>query len=561
MLTGFFIAQDVMMSEKKKRTFAFRFSIRFLLVLATLFSILFGLWAHYIHPIDRQWRAVEALEDENLDFQITKTEPAKLPSWMLFVLKEERRQNIVAASCSSPAKNPELFASLVFLRSLSLGSSTLFSEQQRRGRSEWKPSNTTAEFENQIKSISKLPRLRSVKLFCDRSDWWRSTEFFSQEVAVTVASDAFTIRSGEFPQFIKLLQNKRLEPRTGWAGFKYRNFQIEVESASDEDLALLESVLEHEFVEIPADPNWPPNWPPEPICKPIWEVRLSLNPQQVSKGATDFLFGTTAKEKLIKKIAFLKFFPANYQFDNTLRYTYFDRTNSTNLYRRVGKVPSFDLETWELVAPVLDKVGLLYIRNWGPGEPENPEHRLISMYLRFGLPSGGSTSTAANGISIVGDSSALGTAFKRLENVEEVKLSFHGDETRVGDDSFNSYLKTLSLLPSLKRLNLTVNQIDLPTEHAESLSRLGSLESISFHNFQNVSIPSKFFQPIAANCSNLKTLRVIGWDPSFDIEKSLRCFVDRPAINKISISVSNADFEWQPEKGPLKEMLDRYRGN
>ena len=545
------------MSEKMKRTFAFRFSIRFLLVLATLFSILFGLWAHYIHPIDRQWRAVEALEDENLDFQITKTEPAKLPSWMLFVLKEERRQNIVAASCSSPAKNPELFESLVFLRSLSLGSSTLFSEQQRRGWSEWKPSSTTAEFENQIKSISKLPRLRSVKLFCDRSDWWRSTEFFSQEVAVTVASDAFTIRSGEFPQFIKLLQNKRLEPRTGWAGFKYRNFQIEVESASDEDLALLESVLEHEFVEIPADPNWPPNWPPEPICKPIWEVRLSLDPQQVSKGATDFLFGTTAKEKLIKKIAFLKFFPANYQFDNTLRYTYFDRTNSTNLYRRVGKVPSFDLETWEHVAPVLDKVGLLDIRNWGPGEPENPEHRLISMYLRFGLPSGRSTSTTANGISIVGDSSALGTAFKRLENVEEVKLSFHGDETRVGDDSFNSYLKTLSLLPSLKRLNLTVNQIDLSTEHAESLSRLGSLESISFHNFQNVSIPSKFFQPIAANCSKLKTLGVVGWDPSFDIEKSLRCFVDRPAINEISISERHTKFEWRSEKGPLKEILDR----
>ena len=217
---------------------------------------------------------------------------------------------------------------------------------------------------------------------------------------MTVASDAFTIRSGEFPQFMELLQNKRLEPRNGWAGFQYRNFQIkvfqiEVESASDEDLALLESVLEHEFVEIPADPNWPPNWPPEPICKPIWEVRLSLNPQQVSKGATDFLFGTTAKEKLIKKIAFLKFFPANYQFDNTLRYTYFDRTNSTNLYRRVGKVPSFDLETWEHVAPVLDKVGLLYIRNYGwsasafsSGEPENPLHRLISMYLRFGLTSG-----------------------------------------------------------------------------------------------------------------------------------------------------------------------------
>ena len=301
------------MSEKKKRSFAFRFSTRFLLVLATLFSILFGLWAFYIQPIDRQWRAAEALlEDENLGFQITKTEPVKLPFWMLSVLKEERRQNIVAASCSSLAKNPELFESLVFLRSLSLGSPTIFSEQQRRVKSEWKPSSTTtAEFENQIKSISKLPRLRSVKLFCDRSDWWRSAEFFSQEVAVTVASDAFTIRSGEFPQFMELLQNKRLEPRNGWAGFQYRNFQIkvfqiEVESASDEDLALLESVLEHEFVEIPADPNWPP--------KSIWEVRLSLNPQQVSKGATDFLFGTTAKEKLIKKIAFLKFFPANYQF-------------------------------------------------------------------------------------------------------------------------------------------------------------------------------------------------------------------------------------------------------
>ena len=538
------------MSEKKKRSFAFRFSTRFLLVLATLFSILFGLWVFYIQPIDRQWRAAEALlEDENLGFQITKTEPVKLPSWMLSVLKEGRRQNIVAASCSSPAKNPELFESLVFLRSLSLGSPTIFSEQQRRGKSEWKPSSTTAEFENQIKSISKLPRLRSVKLFCDRSDWWRSTEFFSQEVEVTVASDAFTIRSGEFPQFMELLQNKRLEPRTGWAGFQYRNFQIEVESASDEDLALLESVLEHEFVEIPADPNWPP--------KSIWEVRLSLNPQQVSKGATDFLFGTTAKEKLIKKIAFLKFFPANYQFDNTLRYTYFDRTNGTNLHRRVGKVPSFDLETWEHVAPVLDKVGLLYIRNWGPGEPENPEHPLISMYLRFGLPSGGSTSTAANGISIVGDSSALGTAFKRLENVEKVTLSFQRDETRVGDDSFNSYLKTLSLLPSLKRLNLTVNQIDLSTEHAESLSRLGSLESISFHNFHNVSIPSKFFQPIAANCSNLKTLGVVGWDPSFDIEKSLRCFVDRPAINEISISVSKAGFEWRAGEEPLEQKLDR----
>ena len=545
------------MSEKKKRSFAFRFSTRFLLVLATLFSILFGLWVFYIQPIDRQWRAAEALlEDENLGFQITKTEPVKLPFWMLSVLKEERRQNIVAASCSSLAKNPELFESLVFLRSLSLGSPTIFSEQQRRVKSEWKPSSTTtAEFENQIKSISKLPRLRSVKLFCDRSDWWRSAEFFSQEVAVTVASDAFTIRSGEFPQFMELLQNKRLEPRNGWAGFQYRNFQIkvfqiEVESASDEDLALLESVLEHEFVEIPADPNWPP--------KPIWEVRLSLNPQQVSKGATDFLFGTTAKEKLIKKIAFLKFFPANYQFDNTLHYTYFHRTNGTILHRRVGKVPSFDLETWEHVAPVLDKVGLLYIRNYGwsasafsSGEPENPLHRLISMYLRFGLPSGGSTSTAANGIFIVGDSSALGTAFKRLENVEEVKLSF------IGDDSFNSCLKTLSLLPSLKRLYLAVYQIDLSTEHAESLSRLRSLESISFHNFHNVSIPSKFFQPIAANCSNLKTLGVVGWDPSLDIEKSLRCFVDRPAINKISISVSNAGFEWRAGEEPLEQKLDR----
>ena len=543
MLTGFFIARDVMMSEKKKRTFAFRFSIRFLLVLATLFSILFGLWAHYIHPIDRQWRAVEALEDENLDFQITKTEPAKLPSWMLFVLKEERRQNIVAASCSSPAKNPELFESLVFLRSLSLGSSTLFSEQQRRGRSEWKPSNTTAEFENQIKSISKLPRLRSVKLFCDRSDWWRSTEFFSQEVAVTVASDAFTIRSGEFPQFIKLLQNKRLEPRTGWAGFKYRNFQIEVESASDEDLALLESVLEHDFEEIPATPNSLPN--------PIWEVRLSLDPQQVSKGATDFLFGTTAKEKLIKKIAFLKFFPANYQFDNTLRYTYFDRTNSTNLYRRVGKVPSFDLETWELVAPVLDKIHRAHIRNWDPNSEIKP---FISMYLSFPESK---DYRRKNGISFVGDLSAMGTAFKRLENVEDVKLSFRGDETRVGDDSLNSYLKTLSSLPSLKRLDLIGDnnkQIDLSTEHAESLSRMGSLESLSLHR---VNIPSKFFQPIAANCSNLKTLRVIGWRGSLDIDKSLRCFVDRPAINEISISERHTKFEWRSEKGPLKEILDR----
>ena len=543
MLTGFFIARDVMMSEKKKRTFAFRFSIRFLLVLATLFSILFGLWAHYIHPIDRQWRAVEALEDENLDFQITKTEPAKLPSWMLFVLKEERRQNIVAASCSSPAKNPELFESLVFLRSLSLGSSTLFSEQQRRGWSEWKPSSTTAEFENQIKSISKLPRLRSVKLFCDRSDWWRSTEFFSQEVAVTVASDAFTIRSGEFPQFMKLLQNKRLEPRTGWAGFQYRNFQIEVESASDEDLALLESVLEHEFVEIPATPNSLPN--------PIWEVRLSLDPQQVSKGATDFLFGTTAKEKLIKKIAFLKFFPANYQFDNTLRYTYFDRTNSTNLYRRVGKVPSFDLETWELVAPVLDKIHRAHIRNWDPNSEIKP---FISMYLSFPESK---DYRRKNGISFVGDLSAMGTAFKRLENVEDVKLSFRGDETRVGDDSLNSYLKTLSSLPSLKRLDLIGDnnkQVDLSTEHAESLSRMGSLESLSLHR---VNIPSKFFQPIAANCSNLKTLRVIGWRGSLDIDKSLRCFVDRPAINEISISERHTKFEWRSEKGPLKEILDR----
>ena len=150
-----------------------------------------------------------------------------------------------------------------------------------------------------------------------------------------------------------------------------------------------------------------------------------------------------------------------------------------------------------------------------------------------------------NGISFVGDLSALGTAFKRLENVEEVKLSFHGDETRVGDDNLNSYLKTLSSLPSLKRLDLTVNQIDLSTEHAESLSRMGSLESLSF---QSVRIPSKFFQPIAANCSNLKTLRVIGWRGSLDIDKSLRCFVDRPAINEISISVSNTDFKWRPEK-------------
>ena len=536
------------MSEKKKRSFAFRFSIRFLLVLATLFSILFGLWAHYIQPIDRQWRAVEALEDENLDFQITKTEPAKLPSWMLFVLKEERRQNIVAASCSSPAKNPELLESLVFLRSLSLGSPTLFSEQQRRGRREWKPSSTTAEFENQIKSISKLPRLRSVKLFCDRSDWWRSAEFFSQEVAVTVASDAFTIRSGEFPQFIKLLQNKRLEPHTGWAGFQFRNFQIEVESASDEDLALLESVLEHDFEEIPATSNSLPN--------PIWEVRLSLDPQQVSKGATDFLFGgniaTTTKEKqLIRNIALLEFFPANYQFDNTLRYHYGFRTSRTSLTRHLGKVPSFDLETWEHVAPVLDKIHRAHIRNWDLNSEIKP---FSSMYLSFPESK---DYRRKNGISFVGDLSALGTAFKRLENVEEVKLSFHGDETRVGDDSFNSYLKTLSLLPSLKRLNLTVNQIDLSTEHAESLSRLGSLESISFHNFHNVSIPSKFFQPIAANCSNLKTLRVVGWDPSLDIEKSLRCFVDRPAINEISISVSNTDFKWRPEKGPLKEILDR----
>ena len=526
------------------RSFAFQFSTRFLLVLATLFSILFGLWAFYIQPIDRQWRAAEALlEDENLGFQITKTEPVKLPFWMLSVLKEERRQNIVAASCSSPAKNPELFESLVFLRSLSLGSPTLFSEQQRRGWSEWKPSSTTAEFENQIKSISKLPRLRSVKLFCDRSDWWRSTEFFSQEVAVTVASDAFTIRSGEFPQFIKLLQNKRLEPRTGWAGFKYRNFQIEVESASDEDLALLESVLEHEFVEIPATPNSLPN--------PIWEVRLSLDPQQVSKGATDFLFGTTAKEKLIKKIAFLKFFPANYQFDNTLRYTYFDRTNSTNLYRRVGKVPSFDLETWELVAPVLDKIHRAHIRNWDPNSEIKP---FISMYLSFPESK---DYRRKNGISFVGDLSAMGTAFKRLENVEDVKLSFRGDETRVGDDSLNSYLKTLSSLPSLKRLDLIGDnnkQIDLSTEHAESLSRMGSLESLSLHR---VNIPSKFFQPIAANCSNLKTLRVIGWRGSLDIDKSLRCFVDRPAINEISISERHTKFEWRSEKGPLKEILDR----
>ena len=72
------------------RSFAFQFSTRFLLVLATLFSILFGLWAFYIQPIDRQWRAAEALlEDENLGFQITKTEPVKLPFWMLSVLKEE----------------------------------------------------------------------------------------------------------------------------------------------------------------------------------------------------------------------------------------------------------------------------------------------------------------------------------------------------------------------------------------------------------------------------------------------------------------------------------------
>ena len=162
-----------------------------------------------------------------------------------------------------------------------------------------------------------------------------------------------------------------------------------------------------------------------------------------------------------------------------------------------------------------------------------------------------------NGISFVGDLSAMGTAFKRLENVEDVKLSFRGDETRVGDDSLNSYLKTLSSLPSLKRLDLIGDnnkQVDLSTEHAESLSRMGSLESLSLHR---VNIPSKFFQPIAANCSNLKTLQVIGWRGSLDIDKSLRCFVDRPAINEISISERHTKFEWRSEKGPLKEILDR----
>ena len=83
---------------------------------------------------------------------------------------------------------------------------------------------------------------------------------------------------------------------------------------------------------------------------------------------------------------------------------------------------------------------------------------------------------------------------------------------------------------------------------------MGSLESLSL---QAVSIPSKFFQPIAANCSNLKTLRVIGWRGSLDIEKSLRCFVDRPTINEISISLSNAGFEWRAGEEPLEQKLER----
>lgn len=534
------------MSEKKKRSFAFRFSIRFLFVLVTLFSILFGLWAICIQPINRQWHAAETLlEDESIDFKITQTEPVKLPSWMLPILKEGRRQNIVAASCSSAVKKTELLKNLVFLRDLSLGGRPGIFSESGTSKSKWEPSSTTAEFENQIKSVSKLPRLRSVKLFCDRSDWWRSTKFFSPEVEVTVASDAFTIRSGEFPQFMKLLQNNRLEPRAGWVRFRLRNFQIEVENASDEDLALLESVLEHDFTEKPANPNSPPN--------PSWEVRLSLDPQQVSKGAIDFLVNgndaMTAKEKRLNRLVpILEFFPANYQFDNTLSYQFNWRANYTSLSRPLGKVPSFDLGTWEHVAPVLDKTYRVRIRNWAPNS--KTEHPFSSMSLS--QPKG--HYRRDNGISIIGDSSALGPAFKRLENVKEVKLNFSGNETWGGDDSFNSYLKTLSSLPSLKRLDLSVYQIDLSTEHAESLSRLGSLESLSFQT--DVSIPSNFFQPIAANCSYLKTLSVIGRG-SFDIEKSLRCFVDRPAINEISISVSNTVFKWRTGEESLVQKLDR----
>ena len=333
----------------------FRFSLRTFGIALTIVSVLFGVWAVYIEPINRQWRAAEQiLEEGKVGFEITKTEPAHLPSWLLFFLSENRKQNIVGIAMTADGEID--LKDLKYLRELKLTSNNFFSPLPSFppiGSGSVDAESFDA-FDTQMRNIALLPNLESVELFCSLANEWRAAQYFNPEVDLTVFTDAISVRSGEFPLVMDLLAKDAFAPRTlEFEGSnKYGALYIDVEEATDKDLRQLNKILTSDKAYF-AD-------------RARWRISLSLDTKHVSSDSLKPLFAWSRQSTSGRRQT-LSIFPSGYRFKPSIRYdSFIGGINRFNILRDFAIAP-LDEETLKIYLTTLSDVEKIHISNGEDG--------------------------------------------------------------------------------------------------------------------------------------------------------------------------------------------------
>jgi len=159
-----------------KTSFRFRFSLRALLMLTVLLSVVGGVWVGMIEPIRNEWRTVEpilALGGR------TETKPSNLPNWLEGLLPEGKTENIEAVFFNyKPATDEAISAleKLPHLRRLYVERSNLQPHhidsiaklKQLRRLSIWSQQLKTVD----LKKLSQLKNLDIIDIHdCYPADW------------------------------------------------------------------------------------------------------------------------------------------------------------------------------------------------------------------------------------------------------------------------------------------------------------------------------------------------------------------------------------------------------
>ena len=265
----------------------------------TIIAVGVFVWTQLIAPVNRQWAAIESLDESVINrIEIVK-EPSNLPSWLLWLLKENRRENITGLTISGSFNEVMIDPrDLPFLEKLKLTNPSIpsgilnFSIDLFGLQPAPQKALPFDELDSWIAGFAKLPKLESFELQTCNAEYWRVLKHFDSELNLKVTTNAMEIASGELPFVESLFQNEQVVIRKLPDGFAYHTSQtplhLDIEKATDEDLAQLESMLASGILTDPSNIT----------------LRLSFDLEKVSPECCKFL----ASYRTI-------LFPADYQFD------------------------------------------------------------------------------------------------------------------------------------------------------------------------------------------------------------------------------------------------------